>query len=87
MDLRKFIFRQRLTANVMLGLLSGRQSFFADKMSQLIIRESDSESEMTSSDNELSDWKEDNMRTVNKMATSTSQVDKRFMKLYIYRKA
>ena len=87
MDLRKFIFRQRLTANVMLGLLTGRQSFFVDKMSQLVIRESDSESEMTSSDNELSDWKEDNMRYVEKMATSTSQVDKRLMKLYIYRKA
>ena len=87
MDLRKFIFRQRLTTNAMLGLLSGRQSFFVDKMSQLIIRESDSQTEYTSSDNELSDWNEDNMRYVEKMAHSTSHVDKRLMNLYIVCKA
>ena len=56
-------------------------------MSQLIIRESESESDGTSSNNELSDWKEDHMRYVDKMATSTSQVDKRLMNLYIYNKA
>ena len=87
MDLRKFIIRQRLQTKAVLGLLSGRQSFFVDKMSQMIIRESDDGSEGTSSDNELSDWKADNMQYAEKMATSTNQVDKRFMNLYLYRKA
>ena len=38
-----------------MGLLSGSQSFFVDKMSQLVIRES-SNLEETSQDSELSDW-------------------------------
>ena len=40
--------------NSVLGLLSGSQSRFVDKMSQLVIRES-SNLEETSSDAELSD--------------------------------
>ena len=55
MDLKKFIVRQRLQTTALLGLLSGRQSFFVDKMSQMIIRES-SNFEDTSSDQDLSDW-------------------------------
>ena len=57
MDLRKFIYRQRLQTTAMIGLLSKNQSFFVDRMSQLIIRES-SNFEDTSSDNELSDWED-----------------------------
>ena len=60
LDLRKFIYRQRLQTTAILGLLSGGQSFFVDKMSQLVIRES-SNLEETSSDSELSDWQRDNM--------------------------
>ena len=55
MDLRKFIHRQRTTMTALLGLCSGRQSFFIDKLAQLVIRES-SNMEETSSDAELSDW-------------------------------
>ena len=61
MDLKKFITRQRLQTTAILGLLSGRQSYFVDKMSQMIIREDESLSEGTSEDNELSDWQKDNM--------------------------
>lgn len=50
----------------MLGLLSGRQSLFVDKMSQMVIRESDNLDE-TSSDNELSDWQRDDMVYVKRM--------------------
>lgn len=50
----------------LLGLCSGRQSSFVDKMAQLVIRES-SNMEETSSDAELSDWQRDNMEYVNVM--------------------
>ena len=33
MDLKKFLIRQRLQTTAILALLSGRQSFFVDKMS------------------------------------------------------
>ena len=33
LDLRKFVHRQRVTMTAILGLLSGRQSFYVDKMS------------------------------------------------------
>ena len=55
LDLQKFLYRQRLQTTAILGLLNGRQSFFVDKMSQLVIRESSNLDE-TSSDSELSDW-------------------------------
>lgn len=53
LDLRKFIHRQRVFTTAVIGLLSGPQSRFVDKMSQLILRES-SASE-TSGDDELND--------------------------------
>ena len=55
MDLQKFIHRQRVFITAVLGLLSGRQSAFVDKYSQLVIRES-SVTDGTSSDAELTDW-------------------------------
>ena len=42
LDLRKHLKRQRVNATDILGLLSGRQSFFVDKMAQMVIREDDS---------------------------------------------
>ena len=49
-----------------MGLLSGRQSYFADRMSQLVIRES-TDLEETSADEELSDWQQDSMNFVTRM--------------------
>ena len=49
MDLKKFITRQRLQTTAVLALLTGKQSFFIDKLSQMVIRES-SDSQETSSD-------------------------------------
>ena len=69
-----------------MGLLTGRQSFFVDKLSQPIIRES-SNLDDTSSDNELSDWERDNMDYVGKMTKSSDKVDKRLVDLYRMRKA
>ena len=56
--------------------LSGRQSFFLEKMSQLIVRES-SDDGHTSLDSEIeaSDWEKDSMVYVDKMAKSTNEVD------------
>ena len=56
-------------------------------MSQMIVRGDDSQPDFTSSDNELSDWQRDNMNYAEKMARSKNRVDKRFINLYIYRKA
>ena len=86
LDLRKFIYRQRVTMTALLGLLSGRQSFFIDKLSQLVIRES-SNLEETSSDADLSDWQHDNMDYAKRMALSSNQTDQKFMNLYRIRKA
>ena len=69
-----------------MGLLSGRQSFFVDKMSQMVIRES-SNLEETSSDNELSDWQRDNMAYAKRMAQSSNTVDQRLLNFYRIRKA
>ena len=40
MDLRRFIFHQRLQSTAILALLKGRQSFVVNKMSELVISES-----------------------------------------------
>ena len=87
MDLRKFLTRQRVATTAMMGLLSGRQSIFVSKMAQMIIREDDTQSENTSSDAELSDWQRDNMAYAQEMANSKDQADKRFINLYLIRKA
>ena len=52
LDLQKFIYRQRVQTNALIGLLTGRQNVFVDKMSKLVIRESSDMAE-TSSDAEL----------------------------------
>ena len=86
LDLRKFIYRQRLQTTAILGLLTGRQSFFVDKMSQLVIRESSNLDE-TSEDAELSDWQRDNMDYAKAMTESQNLVDQRLISLYKTRKA
>ena len=53
LDLQKFIYRQRVQTYALMGLLSGRQNVFVDKISNLVIRESSDMAE-TSSDAELS---------------------------------
>ena len=87
LDLRKFIYRQRLQTTAILGLLSGAQSFFVDKMSQLVIRES-SNLEETSSDDELSDLQgKDTMDYAKNMTLSDNKIDERLINLYRIRKA
>ena len=60
MDLKKFIVRQRTATTSLIAMLTGKQSYFVDKMSELTIRES-SNFEETSSDSELSDHYKDTM--------------------------
>ena len=55
-------------------------------MSQMIIRES-SNFEETSSDDQLSDWENDNMSYAKQMAFSNNKVDARLMNLYMISKA
>ena len=52
MDLKKFILRQRLNTMSNLAALTGKQSSFVDKMSQLVIRESEDD-KYTSIDSEI----------------------------------
>ena len=70
-----------------LGLLSGKQSFFVDKMSQLIIRESSDFGKESRSSSDFSDWKRDRMDYARAMTFSKKNSDKRFIKLYKIRKA
>ena len=54
---------------------------FVNKMSQMVIRES-SDSQNTSSDDELSDQVHDEINHINKMMHSASHVDKRLIELF-----
>lgn len=69
MDLQKFLQRQRVTMTAVIGLLSRRQSIFVDKFSQPLIRESSNSGE-TSIDDELSDWRKEDMEFTRKMINS-----------------
>ena len=50
LDLRKFLTSQRVTTTAILGLLTGRQSIFVDRMAKMIIREDDTQSSKSSSE-------------------------------------
>ena len=80
LDLRKFMHRQRMFTTAAIGLLSGPQNLFVNKMSQLIIRES-SNSE-TSGDDELNYKQKSELQYVRKMIHSHDQVDKRLLRFY-----
>lgn len=86
--MQKFIQRIRTQTLTSLGLLTKSQSIFVDKMSQIIINES-TDSNTTSSDNELNEIKlRDDMNThANKMIWSKAPSDKRFMNIYRVREA
>jgi len=53
LDLQKFIKRQRVTMYAALALLSGRQQFIVDKMSNMLIRESSDLDESTDEDMDI----------------------------------
>ena len=88
MDLKKFIMRQRLQTISLLSLLNGRQSFFVDRLSQMVVRES-SNFEWTSSDQNLSDKNRDSKIThnVQSMTNSTNKIDQRLLNIFIMRQA
>ena len=75
-----------MQATALLGLMNGRQSLFVDKMSQMVLRDSDN-FDQTSSDNELSDWQRDDMVYVKRMIQSSDSTDKRLLDLYKVRQA
>ena len=70
-----------------MGLLESRQRFFVDKLSQLVIRESDIEVVGTSTDEELSDVESNVNHFVANMVKSEDRVDKRFINMYRIRSA
>ena len=85
LDLQKFIHRQRVFITATLSLLNGNQKSYADKYSQLVIRES-SDFNATSSDAELSDWRADEMRFIENMQNHEGQIDKRLFDIFRLRK-
>ena len=86
LDFQKFILRQRVNTTAVLGLLSCRQSFFVDKMAQMVIKDEGTNTEETSFDDELSDWQRDSVNYAKQLAASTNPTDKRFIDLYLCRK-
>ena len=85
LDLIKFIHRQRVFTAAVIGQLTGPQSLFVNKMSQLVIRES-SVSE-TSGDSEINDKRKSDLEYIKKIIHSREKVDKRLLKLYYVRRA
>ena len=85
MDLKKFLTRQRIETNAILSLLTGRQSYFIDRISQMVVCES-SNFEWTSSDQQLSDTIKMNEmdENVTHITRSSDKVDKRLVNLYIF---
>lgn len=81
MDFQKFLHRQRILINSLLGLLKSRQGFFVDKQSKLIVRES-TETEVTSQDDELNDIGPGSMHFVSTMLNSSNTVDRRLVNLF-----
>ena len=59
LDFAKFLHRQRVHTHAILALLTGKQSYMVEKMSNLTIRES-SDFSNTSFDSELSNWEPEN---------------------------
>ena len=68
LDLRKFVHRQRVFTTAAIGLLTGAQSLFVNKMAQMVIRESSDTN--TSADDELDDMQKTDTLYVKKMMLS-----------------
>ena len=85
LDLRKFIHRQRVFTTAAIGLLTGSQSLFVNKMAQMVVRESSDTN--TSADDELDDLQKTDTLYVKKMMLSQGKVDNRLINLYKLRKA
>ena len=71
----------------LMALLSGRQKLFADKMSKMLIRESDNkDSVFTSEDTELSSTNDGNLELINshakRMVQSKNNIDGRLVEIY-----
>ena len=74
--MKRFITRQRLQTTAVLALLTGKQSFFIDKMSQMLIRESSDSEETSHEEEDQYGWgKEDSSRCAEKLAKSKERVD------------
>ena len=71
----------------LIGLLNRRQTIFVDKFSQLILRDSSEMDQTTSSDNELSDHRREDMKFARRMMLSKDPNDKRFLSLYKLKKS
>ena len=54
LDLKKFLWRQQIQTTAVMALLTGKQSYLVEKMSQLTIKES-TDTENESFDDELDD--------------------------------
>ena len=87
LDFAKFIHFKRITKTAMVALLSSTQKTFADKFSQLVIRES-SDLDNTSMDDELSANGELDqvVRAIGPIIHSVNKVDQSLIDVYKLRK-
>ena len=58
-----------------MALLTGRQSFFIDKMSQMLIRESSDSEETSHEEEDQYEWGKEYARYAEKLAKSKERVD------------
>ena len=79
-------FKQRLHTTAILAILSGKQSFFIDKMSKMVIGESSAtndascDSSLYKSDGE---WGLDDTSFIKKLARSKERVDLNLVNLFM----
>ena len=85
MDLFKFIQRQRFLNFATLGLLSGNQVNFVNKMSYPVLRESTDTATASEDDNKLM-WAKAPLSYVDKLQASADPVSKRLINLFRVKK-
>lgn len=69
-----------------LGLLTRNQSILVDNFSQPVLRES-TDIDQTSSDEELSDWRHEDIELIKSMTHSHNAADKRFISIFKLKRA
>ena len=86
MDLQKFLYRQRVAMSSLIGLLSRRQALFVDQFSQMVLRES-SDAGDTSEDDELEEFRDEDMTYAKSMMASKDVIDQRLINMYKMQKS
>lgn len=96
MDLKKFITSHRMQATALFGLLSGKQNYLVERISQMVMMEenclarrqfSDEDDDEDEQSNSAGEWCKDELKAAEKIAFSRDPIDRRFLKVYMFNRA